>query len=222
MPNMINHISAVREAFAAFLQQLIDAEAMWLSVRKLKPGVPSLSDLLKWSEERTELFLISAGFGKMQKDTFCFEKAVFDTFIIDNSLGHATQSTKHRVHGFGSNGKPFLRIGGKKKELIPKPGIEFVLPRIHFLESRVHEFKKELDKAHRKNTGGAVDGEQKEDESSEEEEEIDEETNLIMTRLKTKLLPLMLRRGKHRFRNCIDATLFFSVANCSIAYSILL
>jgi hypothetical protein len=202
--------SAYQEIFTAFFVGASEAEAHYYSLKPIHDDIPDLARLLGLSQENVNTVLAAGGLGCLQKNgQFIFSKNKFDRFLSKNELEGACELVKRKPKGFG-NQHWFIKIGTKSWNDAATPGTKGIGPRIRNLRSLQKDFSYEVCRI----ASGLLNNQQQIESSetqSDDDEQSDDaneyENSLILLRIKTKLLPLLLKEEllETNFWTAVDA-----------------
>ena len=224
--------------FSAGLFQAISGEdAQWWSLLFIQEDIPSLANLLGKKQDNFQSLLCYASLGSIRKKDgkFLFQKSNFESFIQSNELNDAVELNFRKPPGF-NNPQCFIRIGKLNKSSIRVAGSSGLNSRVRCLAQPLQVFNttiynclSKLEKGKATNTNykkhhEILHSNQQitknigEDintviETAVGETEVLEE--LVIIRIKTKLLPLLFKdeilRETSLWKEHIDVSILESV-----------
>ena len=189
--------SAFTGFFAAFLSAAAKVDAHWYSVKSLVDGVPSLAGLLGVSNENLEMILSLSGFSWIKKGSrLVFQADKFKNFLVMSKTEAFCEHTFFKLWGF-SKSQHFIRVGVNTSNM-SKPGTIGLGPRIHNLRSLRTSFMNSIASKTTTVDGGGASQDQSSDTAATmnvKDECVPDPTatDLTLLRMKTNLLPLILK-----------------------------
>jgi hypothetical protein len=194
--------SGYLEMFAAFFVGASEAEAHYYSIKPLHKAIPGLARRLGVSQDNFQALLVASGLGSLRKNgQFIFKKNRFDSFLNKNKVQGTCELVYRQPKGFG-NQHWFVKVGTKLGIEAPVPGAKGIGAQIRNIRSLRASFRDEvLTKASawmtsaRMNQEILLSNERLSDyeDGGQPEDGNEYENDLMLSRIKTKLLPLLLK-----------------------------
>ena len=189
-----------QEIFGTFFLGASGAQAHAYSIKSLEPQIPSLASLIGLSQDNFQTLLLRSGFACVQKTgQFIFSSSKFQAFLNQNQLDDLCELVQRQPKGF-RNQQWFVRAGNQHRGDAPVPGTKGIGPRIRNLQDLRRSFRNSVFATaselndDRLSPNQAIDTPVADDiEESTESLQDEYENDILLLRIKKRLLPLLLK-----------------------------